>query len=194
MSGKKTEKLPKPAAAVEAATETPRLDALGDHAGYKVARTQLEAAQKAAGADARHRQIAQDAAAVDQATKDAAQATLDAAVKEAQQKVAEQLRAARIAWWEGRKAVYAQLSKKLLDAIDLVLKADAERRTFEQECKDVIGEEGRTDPAKRIPGFVIVPTNPIWFDTLQPNKIYLKDFRKNMALVLGRELASPPTP
>ena len=47
--------------------------------------------------------------------------------------------------------------------MDLVLKADAERRAFEQECRDVIGDEGTTDPAKRIPGFVLVPTNPLWF-------------------------------
>ncbi|HLN29915.1 MAG TPA: hypothetical protein VK395_19385 [Gemmataceae bacterium] len=192
MSGKFREKERKAQVPVQAARETLPLDRY--YPSYGQALAELDAARAAAGADAQQRQMAQDAAAIDQATKAAAQAALDAAVKAAEQKAAEQLRAARIAWWEGRKPVYAQLSQKLLDAMDLVLKADAERRAFEQECRDVIGDEGTTDPAKRIPGFVLVPTNPLWFAALGPGKYYLKDFRKNMALILGSELASPPTP
>ena len=92
MSGKFREKERKAQVPVQAARETLPLDRY--YPSYGQALAELDAASAAAGADAQQRQMAQDAAAIDQATKAAAQAALDAAVKAAEQKAAEQLRAA----------------------------------------------------------------------------------------------------
>jgi len=158
---------------------------LEDYPAYKEALAQLASARDAAGQGPRQCQAAEEAAARDEATKKAAQAALDAAVKEAEQKAALRLREARVAWWMAHKAAYRQLSQALLDSIQSVLKTNEQRLAFERLAREIMGDEERID------GFVLVPVSQNWFRHLQPEMVGWKEWNKQLALALDPPAVNP---